>query len=223
MRSACSFPLKAWELLLIHSRKRFAPALEAIRASGATTAHDILSIAQPRQPLDWLSLMLLLDQMPRNVYRGDQAHIVFNTFDPIALQCSISAIEKGIPDRTPGIRWRFAYRNWFYMPLMHSEDVLFHERAVEQFEALEKDILDLAEEDDGVPADSEEFRRKAKVCIKGHVEAAKSYAQMNLNFEKKHQVIIQQFGRYPHRNKALGREPTKEETEYLENGGDTFS
>ena len=167
--------------------------------------------------------MILLDQIPRNVYRGDQAHIVFNTFDPIAMQTSINAIEKGIPDKTPGIRWRFAYRTWFYMPLMHSEDVLFHERAVEQFGLIEKDIDELAGEDDGVPADSDEFRRKAKAVIKSDLEGIKNYAQKNMDFEKKHQVIIQQFGRYPHRNKALGREPTKEETEYLENGGDTFA
>lgn len=204
------------------SRKRFAPCLEAIRASGATTAHDILSIAQPRQPLDWLSLVLLFDQIPRNVYRGDQSHVVFKVFDPIALQLAVSAIEKGIPDKTSITRWQFVYRTWFSLPLMHSEDALFHERAVEQFGLLEKDINDLAEEEGDTPADSDQLRRQAKKVIKKDPQAVKSYAQMNMGFEKKHQDIIKKFGRYPHRNKALGREPTKEETEYLENGGETF-
>ena len=37
----------------------------------------------------------------------------------------------------------------------------------------------------------------------------------NLSFEKKHKVIIDRFGRYPHRNAILGRVSTPEETEFL--------
>lgn len=39
--------------------------------------------------------------------------------------------------------------------------------------------------------------------------------EMNLSFEKKHKVIIDQFGRYPHRNAILGRQSTPEELEFL--------
>lgn len=39
--------------------------------------------------------------------------------------------------------------------------------------------------------------------------------EINLNFEKKHKVIIDRFGRYPHRNAILGRVSTPEETEFL--------
>ncbi|EOQ60877.1 hypothetical protein F935_03214 [Acinetobacter calcoaceticus ANC 3811] len=39
--------------------------------------------------------------------------------------------------------------------------------------------------------------------------------EINLNFEKKHKVIIDRFGRYPHRNTILGRVSTPEETEFL--------
>ena len=38
----------------------------------------------------------------------------------------------------------------------------------------------------------------------------------NYAFEKKHLDIIEQFGRYPHRNQALGRESTKEELAFLQ-------
>ncbi|WP_130803911.1 DUF924 family protein [Acinetobacter ihumii] len=38
---------------------------------------------------------------------------------------------------------------------------------------------------------------------------------VNLDFEKKHKVIIDRFGRYPHRNEVLGRESTPEEREFL--------
>ncbi|ENW20387.1 putative transmembrane protein [Acinetobacter haemolyticus CIP 64.3 = MTCC 9819] len=38
---------------------------------------------------------------------------------------------------------------------------------------------------------------------------------INLSFEEKHKVIIDRFGRYPHRNAALGRVSTAEELEFL--------
>jgi uncharacterized protein (DUF924 family) len=37
----------------------------------------------------------------------------------------------------------------------------------------------------------------------------------NLDFEMKHKVIIEKFGRYPHRNAILGRESSAEEVEFL--------
>jgi len=44
----------------------------------------------------------------------------------------------------------------------------------------------------------------------------------NLDFEMKHKVIIEKFGRYPHRNKILGRESTAEEFEFLKQPGSGF-
>jgi len=41
-------------------------------------------------------------------------------------------------------------------------------------------------------------------------------------FAKKHQVIIERFGRFPHRNRVLGRESTAEEAEFLQEPGSTF-
>jgi uncharacterized protein (DUF924 family) len=42
------------------------------------------------------------------------------------------------------------------------------------------------------------------------------------NFELKHKVIIDRFGRYPHRNELLGRESTAEELEFLSQPGSSF-
>ncbi len=39
--------------------------------------------------------------------------------------------------------------------------------------------------------------------------------EQTLKFELAHKKIIDKFGRYPHRNKILGRESTKEELEFL--------
>lgn len=41
-----------------------------------------------------------------------------------------------------------------------------------------------------------------------------------LDYAKRHRVVIARFGRFPHRNAVLGREPTQEERDYLE-GRDT--
>lgn len=44
----------------------------------------------------------------------------------------------------------------------------------------------------------------------------------NYNFELKHKQIIDRFGRYPYRNKILGRESTAEEVEFLTQPGSSF-
>lgn len=44
----------------------------------------------------------------------------------------------------------------------------------------------------------------------------------NLDFELKHKAIIDRFGRYPHRNKILGRRSRKEEIEFLKEPGSSF-
>ncbi len=44
----------------------------------------------------------------------------------------------------------------------------------------------------------------------------------NLHFEKLHKAIIERFGRYPHRNQALGRISTAEEIEFLKQPNSGF-
>jgi len=44
----------------------------------------------------------------------------------------------------------------------------------------------------------------------------------NLDFELRHKVIIDRFGRYPHRNEVLGRESTDEEMAFLQQPGSRF-
>lgn len=44
----------------------------------------------------------------------------------------------------------------------------------------------------------------------------------NYDFELRHKVIIDRFGRYPHRNAILGRESTPEEIEFLKQPGSSF-
>ncbi|KAI1397793.1 DUF924-domain-containing protein [Hypoxylon fuscum] len=63
-----------------------------------------------------LALLLLLDQMPRNVYRGTPA--AFASGDA-ALDVAIDAIARGDDRRVPLDRQMF-----FYLPLMHTESML---------------------------------------------------------------------------------------------------
>ena len=44
----------------------------------------------------------------------------------------------------------------------------------------------------------------------------------NLDFEHRHMDIIKRFGRFPHRNRILGRESTREELEFLQQPGSAF-
>ncbi|HCZ13613.1 MAG TPA: DUF924 domain-containing protein [Candidatus Accumulibacter sp.] len=44
----------------------------------------------------------------------------------------------------------------------------------------------------------------------------------NLEFERRHQAIIERYGRYPHRNAILGRASTPAELEFLKTPGSAF-
>ena len=62
--------------------------------------------------------------------------------------------------------------------------------------------------------------------LEDHEKAVELFSQpgleTNLDFEFKHKAIIQEFGRYPHRNKILGRESTPEEIEFLKKPNSSF-
>jgi uncharacterized protein (DUF924 family) len=59
-----------------------------------------------------------------------------------------------------------------------------------------------------------------------HEDAVRLFSQPgledNLKFEHLHKRIIDQFGRFPHRNKVLGRESTREEIEFLKTANSAF-
>lgn len=46
--------------------------------------------------------------------------------------------------------------------------------------------------------------------------------ESNYNFELRHKAIIEQFGRYPHRNSLLGRKSTQAELSFLEQPDSSF-
>lgn len=193
--------------------------MEAIIASGAS-ATAILNAIDTSSPLNWLSLLILLDQVTRNCYRGSESKLVFGHFDPLAEDIAMRALEHGIPTQRSEVRYRLAYRLWFSLPLMHSENLGVHEQAVKQYENTEKDMEDFLAKDVSTLNEDE---KKCYTVLSNQPRELREFLTNTYNFEKKHKVIIEQFGRYPHRNQALGRVPTAGEIEYLNNGGETFT
>lgn len=85
-------------------------------------------------------------------------------------------------------------RFFFYLPFEHSEDPADQLRSVALFRRL-------AEEAPGAAADA---------------------ARERLDYAIRHQRIVERFGRFPHRNRVLGRESTAEETAFLAESGSSF-
>jgi uncharacterized protein (DUF924 family) len=74
-----------------------------------------------------LALVLLLDQFPRNMFRGTKR--VYRT-DPAAVDAADRAIEKGFDTQVDP-----ALRRFFYLPFMHSEELRDQDRSVTLNEA----------------------------------------------------------------------------------------
>lgn len=80
------------------------------------------------EPESCLALVILLDQFPRNLFRGDpRTHAT----DDKALSISRKALQKGLD------RELFPFqRHFLYMPFMHSEDLEDQQRSVALFHEL---------------------------------------------------------------------------------------
>lgn len=75
-----------------------------------------------------LAFILLVDQFPRNMFRGEPAAFAG---DSLALAAAMRAIENGFDRVLPPLR-----RAFIYLPFEHSENLADQERAVELFEAM---------------------------------------------------------------------------------------
>lgn len=204
-------------------RAKFRRSLEQIK-SLKVTGETILQAVQPSSPLGWIQLIILLDQMSRNIFRGDESKTVFTVFDPIAQHIVQAAIADGV-HRHPLVRYRIGHRLWFNMPFMHSENRAMHQKAVELIESMANDVKDadiLQKDIEDGAGDHYQELVKCKAIIASNRDAAVKLCESQLQFEVRHKDIIDKFGRYPHRNGPLGRRMTSDEREFLDGGGDTF-
>lgn len=119
--------------------------------------------------VDCVALVISLDQFPRNIYRGTPK--AFHA-DPKARDISHHALSRGYDTALT-----LEARKFFYLPLVHSEDLADHDISVEKYRAFDD--------------------------------------PKSLNSAVGHREAIARFGRFPHRNKVLGRVSTPEEEEYL--------
>ena len=139
----------------------------------------------PRQSL---TLIIILDQFSRNIYRDKPKAF---SQDALALRIALKGIEAGLD-----LGLHPFERIFYYMPLMHSEDRNIQGLSLECFNRLVADYPEPPE-------------------LHEKLLGSKDYAQ-------KHALVIERFGRYPHRNKILGRESTGEELEFLSEPGSSF-
>lgn len=175
-------------------------------------ARDVEIIRQSTDYDDWLhntdapvqqavAGIILLDQFSRNMYRGTSE---MYALDPKALSWSKTLLVSGVGDV---LQWdtcfytqadgraqqaRIGDRVWILMTLMHSEAVEDQEACVAGFASLRDDAV--AAGLDAAPFDN-----------------FWNYAKMHLN-------VVQQWGRFPHRNAILGRASTAEEEVGLREG-----
>jgi uncharacterized protein (DUF924 family) len=133
-----------------------------------------------------LSLIILLDQFPRNIYRGSARAFAY---DARALGLALSGMQSAADAALDVVE-----RVFFYMPLQHAES-----REVQ---------------DESVAA----YRR---VAAEAPAEVH-AFFTSSLRSAEHHRSIIEQFGRFPHRNRVLGRPGTPEEERWLARAGDSF-
>lgn len=105
--------------------------------------------------------------------------------DEAALEIARACIERGMDEALPLCR-----RVFLYLPIQHSERLDDHDLALERFESLVH------------------IARARGTKILAFCEAA-------VQAEVEHVDTLRQFGRYPYRNAALGRENTPAETAWL--------
>jgi uncharacterized protein (DUF924 family) len=100
-------------------RRRFLKAHEAA-AAGRLSAWEASAVGA-------LALLILLDQFPRNMFRGSAR--AFAT-DPMARAITAGALVRGFDSLVPA-----EMRGFFYLPFEHSEDLADQERGLALYKA----------------------------------------------------------------------------------------
>ena len=116
------------------------PALDAEieRRYGDLRRHVIETKAAEwrKGPRRILAAILMLDQFSRNLHRGSGEAFAQ---DPLARRLTRRAIEKGWDQKLEP-----RYRNFLYMPFMHSEDLGDQEEAIRLYEGLDAGMAKFA-------------------------------------------------------------------------------
>ncbi len=133
-------------------------------------------------PRRCLSLIILLDQFPRSIFRGTAQAFAY---DEQALALTLAGMQSAADGALDPVE-----RLFFYMPLQHAESREVQDESVAAYRRL-----------------LGEAPRELRSLFEESLESA-----------QEHRQIIEQFGRFPHRNRALGRTSTPEEEKWLREG-----
>lgn len=133
-----------------------------------------------------LALIILLDQFPLNIFRG-QARAF--TICHLALPCALTAIRLGYDKLLS-----YQKKSFIFLPLEHAEDIHLQILSVNLYQKEYEN------------ASSEQ----------------KQFCKINLDYALKHKRVIELFGRFPNRNKVLGRSSTQNEIDFLAKEGAGF-
>jgi uncharacterized protein (DUF924 family) len=143
-------------------------------------------LALASSPEESLTLILLLDQISRNILRGPAAEWVYSTCDPMALHVVHHCLRLGHDKGHPPYK-----QMWFYLPLAKSESIMDQEMALAKVATLACDVR----------------TSEWKACHPN--------IKTMLDYSIKFYTTIDRFGRFPHRNAILKRDTTEEEKLFL--------
>ncbi|KAL9096864.1 MAG: hypothetical protein Q9165_000828 [Trypethelium subeluteriae] len=155
-----------------------APFIPHLRRSSGGTAATVEDVSADAHAA--LALSILLDQFPRNLFRGATQAVVYTHYDRLARALAANIFSRGL-DRAECFANAPVWRYWFYMPLEHSESV----RDQEQFQATLEVMRERA-------------RETGDEMGVGFVERAMEHARRHLR-------SLQEFGRFPWRDQWLER------------------
>ena len=133
-----------------------------------------------------LTLMILLDQISRNIMRGPDSPFVYTKCDPTAQHVAHHCLRLGHDKEHPPHK-----RIWYYLALFHSESPLDQELALAKFAGLVVEVRS------------------------GEWKASVSTYKTALVYMINYFTTIEKFGRFPERNAILGRDSTEEEEKFL--------
>jgi uncharacterized protein (DUF924 family) len=132
-----------------------------------------------KTPRGRLALIILFDQFSRFIHKQDPQAFAF---DEAARKLCLEGLQEKMDQSLTLIE-----RVFFYMPLVHAEDINTQEQSIRLYQEL----------------------------VSLSMSETTQIYQLFLAYAYAHFRVIHEFGRFPQRNKALGRDSTEAEATFL--------
>lgn len=199
---------------------------------------DLITAGIPADVSDWRRLMgaiLLLDQAPRYLCKGTNAHYVYHCFDTI----SVRLLQRLFTD----------HRDWFTIagwqvtglsteqavlrilmllaPLVHSEELSNQQLHIALVNHMRAEFESLTRTHDPYRKSFSEDFKDTWLCDRlltygppqGDHVAVSDFVYWHLRYYTSHSAYVTHFCRSPFRNVVVGRDDTLKEVEWLQKNG----